>query len=61
MDFGPDGTIWVTRRFAHSVALVNPETGAMRTIETGRSPHGIWLNTHDSFPAQLSQAAGGRG
>lgn len=48
MDFAPDGTIWVTRRWAHSVALLDPVTGQFTTIETGRSPHGIWLNTHNS-------------
>ncbi len=46
MDFAPDGKIWVTRRWAHTVALLDPATGQFSTIETGRSPHGIWLNTH---------------
>lgn len=47
MDFAPDGTIWATLRFAHSVALINPDTFTYTTIRVGRSPHGIWLNTHD--------------
>jgi YVTN family beta-propeller protein len=46
MDFAPDGKIWVTRRWAHTVAVLDPATGQFSTIETGRSPHGIWLNTH---------------
>ncbi len=46
MDFAPDGKIWVTRRWAHTVAVLDPATGQYSTIETGRSPHGIWLNTH---------------
>lgn len=54
MDFGPDGTIWVSRRFAHSVALLNPATGTFTTIEVGRSPHGIWLNTHMTAPVKVS-------
>jgi DNA-binding beta-propeller fold protein YncE len=54
LDFAPDGTIWVTRRFAHSVALVDPSTGQFRTIEVGRSPHGIWLNTHTALPAHVA-------
>ena len=55
MDFAPDGTIWVTRRWAHTVALLNPATGQFTTLETGRSPHGIWLNTHPNpAPARLS-------
>jgi len=49
MDFAPDGKIWVTRRWAQSVAVVDPLTGAFQTIQTGRSPHGIWLNTHDNL------------
>lgn len=44
MDFAPDGTIWVSRRFAHSVAVLDPASGGFSTIEVGRSPHGIWLN-----------------
>jgi DNA-binding beta-propeller fold protein YncE len=54
LDFAPDGTIWVTRRFAHSVALIDPATGQFRTIEVGRSPHGIWLNTHMATPARVA-------
>ncbi len=53
MDFAPDGKIWVTLRWEHSVAVVNPETGAFETLQTGRSPHGIWLNTHDTLPAPV--------
>jgi DNA-binding beta-propeller fold protein YncE len=44
MAFAPDGSIWITRRWAEKVAVLNPETGAYRTIDVGRSPHGIWLN-----------------
>jgi YVTN family beta-propeller protein len=47
IDFAPDGKLWITRRFAHSVAVLDPASGNFRTIEVGRSPHGIWLNTHD--------------
>jgi YVTN family beta-propeller protein len=47
IDFAPDGKLWITRRFAHSVAVLDPKTGDFTTIEVGRSPHGIWLNTHD--------------
>jgi len=48
-DFAPDGKILVTRRWAQSVAVVDPLTEAFQTMQTGRSPHGIWLNTHDTF------------
>ena len=54
MDFAPDGKIWVTRRWAHTVALLDPATGNFTTIETGRSPHGIWLNTHPNQPIKIS-------
>ncbi len=50
MDFAPDGKIWVTRRWAHTVAVLDPATGQFTTIDTGRSPHGIWLNTHPAAP-----------
>lgn len=54
MDFAADGKIWVTRRWQHSVAVIDPASGQFATIETGRSPHGIWLNTHGVAPARLS-------
>jgi len=55
LDFAPDGMIWATRRFAHSVAIIDPASGRYRTVAVGRSPHGIWLNTHDAWPARVSQ------
>ena len=54
MDFAPDGTIWVTRRFAHAVAFLDPKTGQSTSLAVGRSPHGIWLNTHMAPPARIS-------
>ena len=51
MDFATDGKIWAGLRFAQSVAVIDPVTGAIERVPVGRSPHGIWLNTHDSFPA----------
>jgi YVTN family beta-propeller protein len=50
LDFAPDGKIWAALRFAQSVAVLDPATGAIERIQVGRSPHGIWLNTHDSLP-----------
>ena len=44
MDFAPDGKIWITRRFAEKVAVLDPVSGQYQTIDVGRSPHGIWLN-----------------
>jgi YVTN family beta-propeller protein len=45
ISFAPDGTIWATLRWRQHVALIDPRTGTYTTITTGRSPHGIWLNT----------------
>ena len=59
MDFAPDGKIWVTRRWAQSVAMVDPMSGAYDVLTTGRSPHGIWLNTHDDLLSKPSQHPGG--
>jgi DNA-binding beta-propeller fold protein YncE len=52
IDFAPDGKLWITRRFAASVAVLDPGTGNIETIEVGRSPHGIWLNPRATAPAK---------
>src|ERR1700676_413982 len=44
IDFSPDGSLWITRRFAEKVAVLHPDTGDFETIDVGRSPHGVWLN-----------------
>ncbi len=54
LDFAPDGKIWAALRFAQSVAVIDPATGATSRIQVGRSPHGIWLNTHDNIPAVVT-------
>ena len=46
IDFAPDGKLWITRRWAGKVAVLEPKTGDYRSIAVGRSPHGIFLNTH---------------
>ncbi len=55
LDFAPDGKIWAALRFAQSVAVIDPSTGATERIAVGRSPHGIWLNTHDPLPVAVTQ------
>jgi YVTN family beta-propeller protein len=55
LDFAPDGKIWAALRFAQAVAVLDPATGAIERIPVGRSPHGIWLNTHDSLPMAVTQ------
>ncbi len=42
--FAPDGKLWITRRFAEKVAVLDPKTGDYQTIEVGRSPHGLFLS-----------------
>ncbi len=41
----PAGRIWIARRFAEEVAVMDPATGDYDTIPVGRSPHGIFLST----------------
>jgi len=42
--FAPDGKLWITRRLAEKVAVLDPKTGEYETIDVGRSPHGLFLN-----------------
>jgi DNA-binding beta-propeller fold protein YncE len=42
--FAPDGKLWITQRFVRTVAVLDPATGHIETIEVGRQPHGIFLN-----------------
>ncbi len=46
--FAPDGKLWITRRWAEKVAVLDPKTGDIQTIDVGRSPHGIFLNPKGS-------------
>lgn len=45
LDFAPDGKIWITERWAQRVAVLDPRTGVIQSIDVGRSPHGIFLTT----------------
>jgi DNA-binding beta-propeller fold protein YncE len=54
--FAPDGTLWITRRFAEKVAILHPDSGAFETIPVGRSPHGLWLSPDAPAPT-VTQAA----
>jgi YVTN family beta-propeller protein len=51
LEFAPDGTVWFTMRFAHKVAVLDPASGEFTTIDVGRSPHGIFINTRVTAPA----------
>ncbi len=54
IDFAPDGKLWTTLRWKQAVAVVDPVSGSVEMIPVGRSPHGIWLNTHDTLPVAVS-------
>jgi YVTN family beta-propeller protein len=54
MDFAPGGKIWITRRWAEKVAVLDPATGSYETIDVGRSPHGIFLNPKAPSPTVVS-------
>ncbi len=55
--FAADGKIWASLRWRQHVAVIDPATGDYTTIPTGRSPHGIWLNTQKR-PQRVAAAAG---
>jgi len=44
IEFAADGRLWITRRWAETVAVLDPASGAMETVKVGRSPHGLFLN-----------------
>ena len=45
MGIAPDGKLWIALRFREKVAVMDAATGEYDTIDVGRSPHGIFLNT----------------
>ncbi len=54
MDFAPGGKLWITRRWAEKVAILDPATGDYQTIAVGRSPHGLFLNAKAPSPTVVS-------
>ena len=52
--FAPDGKVWITRRFAESVAVLDPTTGHYALIDVGRSPHGIFLSPRAPSPDRVA-------
>ena len=52
--FGPDGKLWITRRFAESVAVLDRASGRYRVIDVGRSPHGIFVNPAAASPDRVA-------
>ena len=54
LDFAPNGKVWITRRWAEKVAVLDPTTGSYDTIDVGRSPHGLFLNPKAPSPTVVS-------
>jgi DNA-binding beta-propeller fold protein YncE len=54
IDFAPGGKLWITRRWAEKVAVLDPATGEYETVKVGRSPHGLFLNPHAPSPAAVA-------
>jgi YVTN family beta-propeller protein len=54
LDFAPGGKIWITRRFAEKVAVLDPVTGDYQTIDVGRSPHGLFLDPKAPAPSNVA-------
>jgi DNA-binding beta-propeller fold protein YncE len=52
--FAPDGRLWITRRFAEKVAVLDPATGEYATIDVGRSPHGLFLSPKGNAAANIA-------
>jgi streptogramin lyase len=52
--FAPDGKLWITRRWAEKVAVLDPKTGDYATIEVGRSPHGLFLSPKGALPTGVA-------
>jgi DNA-binding beta-propeller fold protein YncE len=52
--FAPDGRLWITRRFAEKVAVLDPNTGEYETIGVGRSPHGLFLSPKGNAAASVA-------
>jgi YVTN family beta-propeller protein len=54
IDFAPGGKLWITRRWAERVAVLDPATGVIVDIKVGRSPHGLWVNPNAPSPAAMA-------
>ncbi len=54
IDFAPGGKLWITRRWAEKVAILDPATGTIDNVSVGRSPHGLWLNPKGPSPTAVS-------
>jgi DNA-binding beta-propeller fold protein YncE len=50
IDFAPDGKLWITKRWAEKVAILDPATGAVEDVKIGRSPHGLFVNARVPAP-----------
>lgn len=55
--FAPDGRLWISRRWADSIAVMDPTTGAFSLVGVGRSPHGVFLSPMLDLYAEKGRAA----
>ncbi|MGH7069430.1 MAG: YncE family protein [Acetobacteraceae bacterium] len=55
--FAPDGRLWISRRWADSIAVMDPSTGAFTLVGVGRSPHGVFLSPMLNLYAEGGRAA----
>lgn len=55
--FAPDGRLWISRRWADSIAVMEPSTGAFTLVGVGRSPHGVFLSPMLDLYAEDGRAA----
>ena len=54
MGIAPDGKLWIALRFREKVAVMDAASGDYDTIDVGRSPHGIFLNTEMRKPGKFT-------
>ena len=54
MGVAPDGKLWIALRFREQVAVLDPVSGHYDTIDVGRSPHGLFLNTLLDRPGRIT-------
>jgi DNA-binding beta-propeller fold protein YncE len=54
IDFAADGKLWITERFAHKLAVLDPATGQVDAIGVGRSPHGLIINPNADASVQAN-------
>jgi len=57
ISFAPDGKLWISRRWADSLAVLDPANGRFEVVAVGRSPHGVFLSPMLDLFAENGRAA----